>query len=70
MRLFEAQEGSYLCRVLLGVSGPESPVPEARTASYYQKRPCPALCAAAAGLVWDILSKANKSQPTTSSETV
>ena len=23
MRLFEAQEGSYLCRVLLGVSGPE-----------------------------------------------
>lgn len=70
MRLFEAQEGSYLCRVLLGVSGPESPVPEARTESYYQKRPCPALCAAAAGFVWDILEKAHKSQPTTSSETL
>ena len=41
--------------ILLGVAGAESPVPEARTAEYYKKRPCPELCAQAAGILEDYL---------------
>ena len=38
---FKAQNGSFICRELLGLSKPEgSPVPEERTAEYYKKRPC------------------------------
>ena len=42
------QHGSILCRELLGRAGPESPVPEARTAAYYAGRPCAALVGSAA----------------------
>ena len=37
---FRERHGAILCRELLGRSGPESPVPEARTAAYYAHRPC------------------------------
>ncbi len=37
---FRERHGAILCRELLGRSGPESPVPEARTAAYYAQRPC------------------------------
>lgn len=37
---FRALHGTILCRDLLGKTGPESPVPEARTAAYYAQRPC------------------------------
>ena len=37
---FRERHGTILCRELLGRSGPESPVPEARTAAYYAQRPC------------------------------
>ena len=39
---FEAQNGSIICRELLGLdkAQKESHVPEARTPAYYQKRPC------------------------------
>lgn len=58
-RRFTEANGSYICRDLLGLSaGSSAPTPEARTAEYYQKRPCPALCKCAAdlldGLIADI----------------
>lgn len=38
---FEEQNGSIVCRELLGLSVKEQePVPEARTKEYYKKRPC------------------------------
>lgn len=39
---FREKNGSIVCRELLGlsISGPDSPVPEKRTESYYKKRPC------------------------------
>lgn len=49
---FSAQNGSIICKELLGLSAPEgSPVPQARTSAYYQKRPCAELCRMAADLV-------------------
>ena len=47
---FKAENGSIICRELLGLSeGASSPVPEKRTDTYYKKRPCAELvhCAAA-----------------------
>ena len=48
---FKAENGSIICRDLLGLTqpGPDSPVPEPRTEAYYKKRPCQLLvgqCAA------------------------
>lgn len=48
---FKAENGSIVCRELLGLArpGPDSPVPEERSPAYYQKRPCQLLvgqCAA------------------------
>ena len=48
---FKEENGSIICRELLGLSksGPDSPVPEPRTEAYYRKRPCQLLvgqCAA------------------------
>lgn len=38
---FEVQSGSIICRDLLGLTQKrDEPVPEKRTESYYQKRPC------------------------------
>lgn len=51
---FRRDNGSIICKELLGLSNPEgSPVPEQRTSEYYKKRPCPELCRYAA----DILEK-------------
>lgn len=47
---FREENGSIICRELLGLSeGASSPVPEKRTDTYYKKRPCAELvhCAAA-----------------------
>ncbi len=56
-RRFAAANGSYICRDLLGLSaGPSAPTPEARTAEYYKKRPCPALCRSAADLLDGLLA--------------
>ena len=53
---FAAANGSYICRDLLGLgSGPSVPVPDARTAEYYQKRPCPKLCRYAADLLDELI---------------
>ena len=49
---FEKQNGSIICRELLGLNvKKESPVPEARTAEYYKKRPCPQLAGCAAEIM-------------------
>ena len=57
---FKEENGSIICRELLGLSTAEkqSPVPEARTEQYYKKRPCAEFCKIAA----DILDEAIKSQ--------
>lgn len=40
-KAFEQENGSYICRELLGLSQKHDvPTPEARTESYYKKRPC------------------------------
>ena len=50
---FRKETGSIICRVMLGLDkpGPDNPVSEARTETYYRKRPCPELCALAAGIL-------------------
>lgn len=41
-RRFEQENGSIICRELLGLTEKHSaPVPEKRTPEYYAKRPCP-----------------------------
>lgn len=47
---FREQNGSIICRELLGLSDkkPDVPIPEKRTEEYYKKRPCAELCADAA----------------------
>ncbi len=50
---FAAENGSIICRELLGLhqSGASVPIPEARTEAYYKKRPCKALVGDAARIV-------------------
>lgn len=59
-REFAATNGSYLCRELLGIGENNDPVPEARTAEYYRKRPCAELAACSAEILEKILDKAEK----------
>ena len=56
---FRAQAGSVVCRELLGLEdeGPSSPTPEARTAAYYESRPCPNLVSLAAGILETYLAE-------------
>ena len=49
---FKNENGSYICRELLaGINTDTNPVPEARTESYYKKRPCAELAACAADIM-------------------
>lgn len=52
---FKEKHGSIICRDLLGLEGAQSPVPEARTKQYYQKRPCAEFVKYAAKLLEDYL---------------
>ncbi len=45
---FKEQNGSIVCRELLGLTGPDGTEPEARSEKYYQKRPCAELVRIAA----------------------
>lgn len=55
---FKAENGSYVCRELLGpVEGASGPVPEARTVQYYKKRPCSELVKSAAEITEKILAE-------------
>ena len=45
---FKSENGSLICSELLGIAPkPQEPTPEARTHSYYQKRPCVEMVASA-----------------------
>lgn len=49
---FEKENGSIVCRELLGLSvKKEAPTPEARTPEYYKKRPCKELVGQAAEIL-------------------
>lgn len=37
---YKAENGSIICKELLGLPGASVPVPEERTAEYYRRRPC------------------------------
>ncbi len=55
---FRKANGSIICRELLGLEKAESSAePEARTAEYYKKRPCPMLCKYAAELAEMMISE-------------
>lgn len=58
---FREENGSIVCRELLGLSKPghDSPLAEPRTKEYYKKRPCPELVELAA----DILEKYISNNP-------
>ena len=45
---FKQENGSLICAELLGIAPkPQEPTPEARTETYYQKRPCAEMVASA-----------------------
>ncbi len=49
---FKAENQSIICRELLGLEeGDNSPIPEARSQAYYQRRPCGELVASAAEII-------------------
>ena len=49
---FEERKGTIICRELLGLNvRHDVPVPEARTAEYYKKRPCPEIIGDAAEIL-------------------
>ena len=55
---FRAENGSIICRELLGLARPEGiPQAEARTPEYYKKRPCPELVALAAQILEEWLAE-------------
>ena len=48
---FKKENGSIVCRELLGLNADGSPVPAPRTAEYYKKRPCAELVGDAARII-------------------
>ncbi len=53
---FSEENGSIICRELLGLQQAEkSAAPEARTAEYYKKRPCAELCRYSADLLEEFI---------------
>lgn len=55
---FQAEYGSIFCRDLLAdVETTPGLEPEARTPEYYARRPCPGLCAGAAGILEEYLAE-------------
>lgn len=51
MKRFERENGSYICKQLLGLEEKDGPVPEQRTEGYYKKRPCKDLVCDAARIL-------------------
>ena len=53
---YRAENGSIICRELLGLAGQTAgQQPSERTAEYYKKRPCPELCRMAASILDDYI---------------
>lgn len=57
---FKKQNGSIICRELLGVNGAQAPVPQERTEQYYKKRPCADMVGSAAEILEKLLSDNQK----------
>ena len=57
IRKFEEENGSIVCRDLLGLNTKhENPEPDARTQNYYKKRPCKELVCMAIGYLEDYIN--------------
>ena len=57
-RRFEEQNGSIVCRELLGLDVKrESPIPGERTPEYYKKRPCARIAGCAAQILDDYINE-------------
>ncbi|MEG2931811.1 MAG: C-GCAxxG-C-C family protein, partial [Ruthenibacterium sp.] len=55
---FKAQNGSLICRELLGLASAEgTPQAEMRSEAYYRKRPCAQICRIAADLLAEELAQ-------------
>ncbi len=55
---FKAKYGTIICRDLLkGIANDTNPVPDARTAEYYKKRPCARFVAAMAEILDEIIAE-------------
>lgn len=55
---FSEQNGSYVCRELLGLDKKnDSPIPEKRTEEYYKKRPCAELVGMAAAIMEEYIAE-------------
>lgn len=58
---FKEENGSIVCRTLLGINKEElSPIAEKRTEQYYKKRPCSMLVEKAAKIVGEYLNSATE----------
>lgn len=58
---FEKENGSIVCRDLLGLNQKhDSPIPEVRTKSYYKKRPCAELVGMAAKFLDEFFEEENQ----------
>ncbi len=58
---FKAENGSIICRELLGLTQKKDPpTPESRTPEYYKKRPCAELVKMAAQIMDDEIQKRKK----------
>ncbi|MBR5608752.1 MAG: C_GCAxxG_C_C family protein [Elusimicrobiaceae bacterium] len=57
---FKKQNGSIICRELLGLNGPQDPTPQPRTQQYYQKRPCADMVGSAAEILENLLKNSEK----------
>jgi len=57
-RRFEEKHGTIICREMLGLSvRHDVPVPDARTAEYYKKRPCPEIIGDAAEILDEFIKE-------------
>ena len=55
---FKSENGSIVCRELLGLSESKSePKPEERTKEYYRKRPCPEMVKMAADIMEEYIKQ-------------
>lgn len=55
---FAARNGSYICRELLSLgAGPDSYVPQERTAEYYRRRPCAECVRSAAEILEKLIAR-------------
>ncbi len=57
---FKQENGSIICRELLGLPQGVTPMPQERTKEYYKKRPCGELCGCAAAIVAKELGLSNE----------